>query len=409
MQAALDRARKHVPNAKPKREIALYQAAALYALAAPYNGKRILEIGTALGYSAAVLAEACPDAEIITLNPNEEEALVATRNLSVYPRVKVLPIKSWDFLTQEGIGYFDLIFVDGDHKRVRADLPFYNRLQAGGLLLFHDYSPEGATQGKGGAVRECPPVYQAVNSLVVELGKKAPDVTVIDDGGVGMAGLFALTTKGTKMSKKTTQLSTCYLYSLLGYEQLDGMYDLAGTVKDLPGAIVECGCGDGGSLAALALGARRDKFPLKRTVWGLDTFAGIPQPNPIKDGDKALGRWRSQQVNGGWCVGNSNIVQEVMKTFKIAPVRVVPGLFADTLPSLDTGDIAILHIDATLYQSTKEALALCDSVVEGGLIIVSAYHHWFGVKNAVDEWLKGRQIAPLLLTLNVANVWWRKS
>jgi len=104
MQAALDRARKHVPNAKPKREIALYQAAALYALATPYNGKRLLEIGTALGYSAAVLAEACPDAEIITLNPNAEEVIVATRNLAAYPRVKVLPIKSWDFLAQDDVG-----------------------------------------------------------------------------------------------------------------------------------------------------------------------------------------------------------------------------------------------------------------------------------------------------------------
>ena len=64
---ALARARGIAPYYK--REISEYQAAALYAIATRFNrpGARILEIGTAWGYSAAVMALAAPQAAITTL------------------------------------------------------------------------------------------------------------------------------------------------------------------------------------------------------------------------------------------------------------------------------------------------------------------------------------------------------
>lgn len=185
LRNVLARAQRQVPT--KKRQIAEYQAAALYALARPYDraGARILEIGTFLGYSAAVLAQACPRAEIVTLNPNKVEALMAQGYLRPYRNVTVSAMCSWDFLdvhVRRQRAPYDLIFVDGDHARILKDLPWYDHLRPGGLFFHHDYAPEGT-------YRACPPVYEALNQLRDALGRDF-DALVVDDGGVGMAGFI---------------------------------------------------------------------------------------------------------------------------------------------------------------------------------------------------------------------------
>ncbi len=159
-----------------KRQILDWQAAALYALAKPYDRGCILEIGTLAGYSASVLAMAAPRATITTLNPSRPEAEVARANLRHYPNVAVVERRSWDFLDQDGSEY-DLIWVDGDHNQIARDLPWFNRLKVGGLVLCHDYSPEA-----------CPPVYRAVNGMAG--GLHGMDVLLMDEFLIGMAGIY---------------------------------------------------------------------------------------------------------------------------------------------------------------------------------------------------------------------------
>ena len=179
-QGALKRARANVPFLK--REIWPFQAAALYALARPYNkwGNHILEIGTAWGYSCAIMAEACPEADITTLNPKQHEYERAVGHLAPYGNVRLIKELSWVYLAHYGGPKLDLVFVDGDHSRVREDFPWWNWVRNGGLMLFHDYSP-------GESKRPCEPVYDAVNEFGEWLGRK-PDVLVIDYREVGMAG-----------------------------------------------------------------------------------------------------------------------------------------------------------------------------------------------------------------------------
>lgn len=177
-------ARKHIPNTK--KAVYPYQAAALYHYAKPYNGKgRALEIGTAYGYSCYFLASAMPDSQIVTLNASEGEWLEDVKILAGFKNVTCLHRVSWDYLNEsDGTAIYSFIFVDGDHKRVKNDFPYFNRLLTGGLIMFHDYSPPGSG-------RECPPVYEAVNGLAERLGR-APDVLVVDDKSVGMAGFIRL-------------------------------------------------------------------------------------------------------------------------------------------------------------------------------------------------------------------------
>lgn len=171
-----------------KRQLLEYQGAWLYRLAKHYQGKvNILEIGTFMGYSAALMAMAAPRASITTLNPAAGEVIQARRNLAKWPNVKVLPVASWDYFTtkaprsqENDEELYDMIFVDGDHRHIERDLPWFNRLKVGGLMLFHDYSPADASH-------PCPPVYEALNRMAEKL--HGFDVLIIDDGKTGMAGI----------------------------------------------------------------------------------------------------------------------------------------------------------------------------------------------------------------------------
>lgn len=420
--------RSNVPTLK--REIAKYQAAALYKLARQYNraNARILEIGTAWGYSAAVMSSAAPLAEIVTLNPDPKEAEIAVRNLDRYPNVHVEIVKSWDFLNASP-GAFDMIFCDGDHKRVWLDLPGWNFLNVGGLFLFHDYAPAGATEGKDGKLRECPPVFEAVNAFAFGLGRE-PDVLIVDDGGVGMAGWYrhendpdvnevsmgkVTFMKRTKPYAPPTlapaiwQIGQATSYSILDYSHLQALFELGQRVQDIEGAIVEAGCGNGGSAAVLYIGARRKTKPIKRDLWVYDSFAGMP-PAGDKDSDKAKSK---AQRPGGWCMADVAKVEEIMNMegFKVPKksLMIGAGEFAESFAAFQTGPIALLHIDATLYRSTKLALdTFYERVLHGGIITVSAFTHWSGVKAAVTEFLSEHGLKPVLLPVDRSNIYWVK-
>jgi predicted O-methyltransferase YrrM len=169
-----------------KGEIYPYQAACLYALATKYNRKdaNILEIGTYYGFSACVMAQAAPLAHIVTLNPLEWEHKAALNNLRRWKNVRVKCIKSQDYLEGYEDPPLDMIFVDGDHKRIREDLPWWNELAPDGLMVFHDYTPQGSK-------RHCPPVWRGLRTFTERLGRE-PDVLIVDSDNVGMAGWYKM-------------------------------------------------------------------------------------------------------------------------------------------------------------------------------------------------------------------------
>jgi predicted O-methyltransferase YrrM len=157
-----------------------YQATVLYLLIRGYDfpGSNILEIGTYYGYTAAVMAEAAPQAHILTLNSTAWEYDKAVENLKTYPNIEVKCASSWDYLEVYAGPPFCFIFVDGDHKQVARDLPWWDRLEPGGVMLFHDYSPSEAA-------RACPPVYRVMEVLK---SAREPDILVVDDELIGMIG-----------------------------------------------------------------------------------------------------------------------------------------------------------------------------------------------------------------------------
>lgn len=180
VEAVLGWTARHIPHIK--RQIAAYQGAALAYYAHLHNrpGAQFLEIGTAIGYSACLMATAAPKATITTLNPKDGEFEKARDNLKIRSTVKVVKATSEDFFSRPG-GPYDLIFVDGDHsyKMVRHDAMYFNRLRPGGLILFHDYSPDGSARPSAGS-------FKALNDLQ-DMYRPA-DVKIIGSGQVGMLG-----------------------------------------------------------------------------------------------------------------------------------------------------------------------------------------------------------------------------
>ncbi len=111
----------------------------LHILAKSIGARRILELGTAIGYSGTWFARALPDGgQLITVEADPETARIAEANLSktgVRARVTVLVGPAEEVL-DDVEGTFDLIFVDINKEGYPEVLdPCIRKLRVGGLLV----------------------------------------------------------------------------------------------------------------------------------------------------------------------------------------------------------------------------------------------------------------------------------
>ncbi len=120
----------------------------LHILAKAASAKRILELGTAIGYSGTWWARALPpDGELVTVELDSETAKLAEANLrktGVRDRVTILVGPAQEIL-EDLEGPFDLIFVD-IHKQGYPEVlePCIRRLRVGGLLVTDNVLWHGA-------------------------------------------------------------------------------------------------------------------------------------------------------------------------------------------------------------------------------------------------------------------------
>jgi len=180
------------------------------------------------------------------------------------------------------------------------------------------------------------------------------------------------------------------------YRQFTYFLRLFDLIQNVPGDVVECGVGDGGTFCMLAYLTGSEPSPSPRTLWGFDSFAGWPEPavwdrsprNPQK------GEWKIDQQLIWSRLEASKILQE----YPDLHINIVPGFFAESLPQFPARQIAFLHIDADLYPSYRDALHhLFPKVAEGGVVCFDEYREirdfngviaekWPGATKAVDEY-----------------------
>lgn len=100
--------------------------------------KKILEIGTAIGYSGIVMLTSSPEAQLNTIEMDEKSAEMARQNFiqaGVYDRVNLFVGDAKEIVTQL-TGKYDFIFLDGPKGQYDCFLPYLiDVLEVGGLLV----------------------------------------------------------------------------------------------------------------------------------------------------------------------------------------------------------------------------------------------------------------------------------
>ena len=103
--------------------------------------KAIIEIGTAIGFSALLMAEQVPDAKIMTIDRNEEMIGFAKENFARFDQRKQITLLEGDAvdLLEHIEQRFDLIFMDSAKSKYIVFLPeVLKRLEVGGVVILDD-------------------------------------------------------------------------------------------------------------------------------------------------------------------------------------------------------------------------------------------------------------------------------
>ena len=169
--------------------------------------------------------------------------------------------------------------------------------------------------------------------------------------------------------------------------------------QGVPGDFVECGVFAGAQVAAMAL-AIVETGDTGRKVHLFDSFVGIPKAGPKDNAIRRLvGGTGGELVTSGVSACSSADVRAHMKEWGVPPDLLVyhEGWFQDTVPAAEIGPIALLRLDADLYESTLVCLKhLHPKVVKGGWCIADDYG-LDGCREAVNQFLSD---APIYWTVS---------
>ena len=103
--------------------------------------EKILEIGTAIGFSALLMAEHAPQAQITTIDRNPEMIALAKANFAKYDSRQQITLLEGDAvdLLETLEDSYDLVFMDSAKSKYVVFLPqVLKRLNPGGLVLIDD-------------------------------------------------------------------------------------------------------------------------------------------------------------------------------------------------------------------------------------------------------------------------------
>jgi O-methyltransferase len=197
-------------------------------------------------------------------------------------------------------------------------------------------------------------------------------------------------------------------FSMIGVRRMRNFRSVIESVigGNIPGDIVEAGVWRGGA-AIMARAVLAAYGVIDRRVIVLDSFAGLPPPNPEaypKDANSVFHSYPELAVP----------LDEVKRNFEKfglldEQVVLVPGWFKDTLPTAPVKRIAVLRLDGDMYESTMQALDhLYDKVAANGWIVIDDYELVPACKAAVDDFLAARSVTPDLFPIDGVGVFFRK-
>jgi hypothetical protein len=197
-------------------------------------------------------------------------------------------------------------------------------------------------------------------------------------------------------------------HTMIGLRRLENIEWCATQVfaDSVEGDFLEAGVCQGG--AAVFLRALQEAYDEgHRRTWVADSFEGLPPPRDEIDAGLDFTEARMP-----WLAASLSSVQETFRAYELLSdqVRFVPGWFAESLPGCEVETIALLRVDADLYESTRDVLdALYDRVPAGGFVIVDDYYAFAACRTAVDEHRTRHGVTDPLRRVDWTATYWRKS
>ncbi|MEG4317754.1 MULTISPECIES: TylF/MycF/NovP-related O-methyltransferase [unclassified Microcoleus] len=436
------------------------EAHILYNTALQFAGKKALEIGCWLGWSACHLALAGVELDVVdplleaeNIRQSVIDSIQGALNASgVQTTVTLVPGYSpqrVQELAKEFNRKWSLIFIDGEHEGegpLNDAIACEQLAEKDAIILFHDLAAPAVAKGldylkqKGWQTI----VYQTMQIMGaawrgdVEPVKHQPDPNIDWNlpahlQGYSVSGISVMQKQNlpplqqpnlptilysSKSSLQTSPanfkniLSIVRPYTLLSESRLFSLYCLTKQVcvEDLPGNFVECGTCKGGSAALIAFVIKHySRRP--RVLYAFDTFEGMPAPTEI-DKHQGIPANLTNFGEGTLKAAISENLDKICELLQVTDIVVpVKGLFAETLPKYKSaiGSIAFLHADGDWYESTMDIFnTLYDSVIANGLIQVDDYGHWEGCKQAVHDFEKMKGESFSLHTIDETGVWFQK-
>lgn len=169
-------------------------------------------------------------------------------------------------------------------------------------------------------------------------------------------------------------------------------YELYKRIVELPGDIVELGVYKGGSLFQFAAFREILENEKARKLIGFDVFDEFPAAHNA--GDKVFREKWITETRGDFLTKDE--IQRSLSYRNIGNTELIQGNIEETIPVYleehPYMKIALLHIDVDIYEPTVTGLTyLYDRVVRGGIIVLDDYGV-AGETEAVDEFIKGKDI-----------------
>lgn len=226
-------------------------------------------------------------------------------------------------------------------------------------------------------------------------------LTGLDVEDPPLVGKFDVGRRDEGLDWPTTALT------MIGRQRLHNYRTLveAAIDQEVPGDLVEAGVWRGGaSIMARAVLAARGVADRKVVV--ADSFEGLPPPSDDYPADEGL----HFEVIDELAVSLQQ-VQANFARFGLLDDQVVflKGWFRDTMPLVESREIAVLRLDGDLYESTIDPLRhLYDRVSPGGWVIVDDYSILECCQRAVNDFFTDRGEQPTIVPIDRVGVYFRK-
>ena len=153
------------------------------------NVKSVLEIGTAIGYSAVLMANATPDVEITTIEKEEKRYREAIKNVKRCGLDKRIEVVYNDALEVNLSGHsYDLIFIDAAKgSYIKFFEKFSHYLNPGGVIITDNLKFHGLVKSKGKLSKNLKGIVDRIERYIEFLNKNNDFVTKFYDIGDGLS------------------------------------------------------------------------------------------------------------------------------------------------------------------------------------------------------------------------------